>query len=227
MGSIYLAATILGLGILLLQVFFSGGDADAGDGLDIHGGLDGAGHVPALDGAGADALQVDHSADGLAHADGGHGGFLLGTVGLFLSLRMWTYGLTAFGLLGGLITWFGLAGVGVTLALAIVFGLVSGVSVSLLFRGITKPVSSTSSAADAIGVIAHVTVGMTKGSLGKIRLTLKGKRVDFLARTDADEIEVGQSVVVIGFAQDHAIVEPLRELDSVRSNTPENSPENS
>lgn len=222
MGLIYLAATILGLGILLLQVFFSGGDADAGDGLEIHGDLDGAGAPPTLDGLDSDALNVADGSDGLVHANGADTGLLLGMVGLFLSVRTWTYGLTAFGLMGGLITWFGLAGAGVTLALAIGFGLASGVSVSLLFRGLTKPVSSGLSATDAIGMRAHVTVGMTKGSLGKIRLTLKGKRVDYLARTDADKVEVGQSVVVIGFAQDHALVEPLRELDDVSPNTPDN-----
>ena len=74
-GVLYLAALIVGAGTLLLQLFGSG-DADAGQDLD-HAAAD---------------------ADADADAGGGHAHGVSGFVPIFLSLRFWTFGLLAFGL---------------------------------------------------------------------------------------------------------------------------------
>src|SRR5215213_4528186 len=85
MGVLYIAALIIGLGVLSLSFFLGGHDGD--------GSVDGDGDAAAGD---ADAhAEHDH---GDSH---GHAG--AGAIAIFLSLRFWTFGLLAFGLVGSIL----------------------------------------------------------------------------------------------------------------------------
>ena len=215
MGIIYLAALVLGLGTLTLQFVLShvgGGDADGdGDVDDLH-----------LD-AGADELDfdgdVDHAIEVADHGELAHDGAEAGTsvgdaVGVFLSMRFWTFAFMAFGMVGSLLHYLNLAGFGVGLALSIVSGLASGLAAALTFRALKGSVSSSTGEDETVGKMAKVTVPLHKGSLGKVRVQIKGKRVDLLAVTDAENVAEGDEVVVVEFRGDHAYVEPIGKTES-------------
>jgi membrane protein implicated in regulation of membrane protease activity len=184
-GIVYLAALILGLGTLTLQFILShagGADADAGGG----------------DGA-----------DGTHELDDAHGGGAYGAAGVFLSMRFWTFALMAFGMVGSLLHYFDMAGFGLSLGLSVASGVLSGLAASLVFRALRGSVSSTMGEQDTIGKMAKVTIPVKKGSLGKVRVMVKGKQVDMLAITDADSIETGDEVVVVEYRGEYACVEPI------------------
>jgi membrane protein implicated in regulation of membrane protease activity len=170
MGIVYLAALILGFGILAVQMAFAG-----------HG-------------------------DAAEHGDGGHGaehhgdkdaGSAAGAVAIFLSLRFWTFAALAFGLSGSLLHHFGLASFGLTLALASVAGLSSGLFAALAFRAAVRLGTSTrADASSAVGTVGRVLVGCSKGQVGQVRIELGGSSVDFMATTDEDELRKGELVLV-------------------------------
>src|SRR6185436_14441614 len=118
MGVIYIAALIIGLGIVSLSFFMGahgggdGGDAgDAGD-ADVDGDVD--------------AGDADVHADA-GHGDAhGHGHAEVSAIAIFLSLRFWTYGLLAFGMVGTILHFLQLAGGLVTPVAATLLGLISG-----------------------------------------------------------------------------------------------------
>ena len=202
MGIIYLAALVLGLGTLTLQFVLAhagGADADAD-----------------ADADGVDDLAADGDADHAMEA-GSHGGMAHGAmdaVGVFLSMRFWTFALMAFGMVGSLLHYLDLSGFGLSLALSIASGLVSGLAAALIFRALKGSVSSAMGQDDTVGKMAKVTVPLRKGSLGKVRVVVKGKQVDMLATTDADAIQTGDDVVVVEFRGEHAFVEPIEKSGS-------------
>ena len=211
MGIFYLAALVLGMGTLTLQFVLShigGADADGdadGDMDDLH--LEGDGADLLADGDVDHAIELDDHAD-LAHADGSHG--LVGdTVGVFLSMRFWTFALMAFGLVGSLLHYLGLASFGLALALSVVSGLMSGFTAGFTFRMLKGGVSSSTRHDDTIGKMARVTVGLRKGRLGKVRVEVRGNMVDLLAVTDSEEVAPGQQVVVVEHRGEHVYVEPI------------------
>jgi membrane protein implicated in regulation of membrane protease activity len=170
MGVLYLAALIVGLGVLGLQFVMgaSGGDAEASD--------------------------LDH-ADGDHH--GGHGHADGGIVAIFLSIRFWTFALLAFGLVGCALHFLSLASPLVTAIIATVMGLGAGSLSSLTFRFLTRTqVSSGAEATDAIGQVGRVLIPIERGKRGKIRIALRGQTVDLLASTDDDKLKDGDLVVV-------------------------------
>src|SRR5262252_1089543 len=117
MGVVYLAALIVGLGVLSLGLLGHGADAH---GADLHvGGVHGdLGHGHAS----------GHGADDAHHQSGLFG------VALFLSLRFWSFALMAFGSVGTLLTWFALAGSAATALIAVAVGLFSGGLAATVFR---------------------------------------------------------------------------------------------
>ena len=191
MGVIYLGALIVGLGTILLQLFMSGdGDADA----------DAGGHDVAVD---ADAdVDVDADAGGHeldAQGHGGHGGHDItgGFLPIFLSLRFWTFGLMAFGIVGTLLAYLGLAAPLLTALLATAMGVGSGFFASWSFRALAR--STTQSGAqsgDAVGQVGKVLVRCTRQGRGKVRIELRGQTVDYLATTEAEELAEGELVLV-------------------------------
>ena len=206
MYPIYLSALVLGLGTLVLQSVLSalGGGADAGH--DIDGdflgdvGADGAEDAAAAAAAHEGLSGTDGSGDAPVHA-------AVGAASLVISVRFWTFAIMAFGMVGTLLNLFGTSGFGTTLLISIAVGLASGFAASYTFRALRGAVSSTASQEDTVGKVAAVTVPVLNGSVGSIRLVLKGKRVDMLAITDSSDIEKGEEVVVVEFRGEHALVE--------------------
>ena len=222
MLGVYLFALVVGLGVQSLQFILPGGsdgaanaDTDVvGDvvsdvGSDIGGDVGGDVHaaVDGLDAPGGGAESgVSHGADGA----GSHHGFSAG--GILLSMRFWTFALMAFGMVGTPLHLLGRTSFVVTLAMAIGIGVASGLAAVSVFRALKKTVSSAAGVQDMVGKIAKVTLSVNKGSLGKVRLEVKGKQVDILAVTDIESIREGSDVVVVEFRDGHAYVEPIEKI---------------
>jgi membrane protein implicated in regulation of membrane protease activity len=167
-GVLYVAALIVGAGTLSLQLLLAGDSDGHGDG---------------------DVGQHD----GSVHAGHGEAGFLP----ILLSLRFWTYGLLAFGMVGTLLHYLELAGSTLTLISAIGIGLLSGFVASYSLRLLAQSdTSSGAEASDAVGQLGRVLVSCRKGERGKVRIELRGQSVDFIATTDEAELEGGTSVLV-------------------------------
>jgi membrane protein implicated in regulation of membrane protease activity len=181
-GILYLAALIIGLGTIGVQLFMAGdgnGDAD----VDAHADID------------ADAeLDLDADADAHGHGDvHADGGFLP----IFLSLRFWTFGLMAFGMVGSLLHYLRLAGGLFTPIVAVALGLASGFLASWVFRALNRAdTTSGSHSRDAVGQVGKVLVPCEKGGRGKVRIELRGQIHDFLVTTEEDQLAHGDLVLV-------------------------------
>jgi membrane protein implicated in regulation of membrane protease activity len=164
---VYLAALIIGAGTLGLQLFMG---HDAGD----------AAHFEA--GGGHDAAH-DAASSGLA--------------AVVLSLRFWTFGLLAFGLVGTLFYFLNVATPLATGLVASGMGLGSGLFASWTFRFLRRTsLSSGGEPGDAVGQVGKVLIDCQRGGVGKVRIELRGQTVDYLASTDDDALEPGESVLV-------------------------------
>ena len=191
MGVIYLGALIVGLGTILLQLFMSGdGDADA----------DAGGHDVAMDAdadVDADVGAAGHEVD--VHGHAGHGGHDLtgGFLPILLSLRFWTFGLMAFGIVGTLLSYLGLAAPLLTAALALGMGVGSGFFASWGFRALARATTqSGAQTGDVVGQVGKVLVRCARGGRGKVRVELRGQTVDYLATTEAEELAEGELVLI-------------------------------
>jgi hypothetical protein len=150
--------------------------------------------------AGSDHHGVDH---GLDHGDGSHPYEGPG----LLSVRSATYGLFAFGLVGGALHVLGLASPGLALAGGLVTGALTTFFVGLTFKRLSDPTASGEASLHEVeGGSGRVLVACTKGSRGKIRVVLKGQQVDMLATTDDEAIPVGSEVLVVEVRDDVAHV---------------------
>lgn len=198
----YVGALVLSLGILALQLFSghdgdgdvdAGGDVDAAGDFDSVGDIDGDGALDMahdVDGSDADA---DADGDAAAHADGSS---LFGVVTLVASLRFWSFGLLAFGLLGTLMTLTGAAGAPVTLASSIVLGAISGfVAAWSVRRLMVQTSTSHATSQDVVGRLGRVIVPADAGAAAKVRIEVKGERIDRIARSQK-QLRVGDTVVV-------------------------------
>ena len=180
MGILYLAALIIGLGTILVQLFM-GGDGDAE--VDAHGA---EGFSP----------DVDHD---LGADAGGHGHHELdaGFLPIFLSLRFWIFGLLAFGMVGSVLHYLHLAAPLLTAVVATVMGLGSGALASWVFRALNRQaVTSGSSDSDAVGHVGKVLIRVGKHERGKVRIQLKGQTLDLLATTEDADITEGELVLI-------------------------------
>jgi membrane protein implicated in regulation of membrane protease activity len=152
-------------------------------------------------GADSDA-DADAGAD--ADGDGHHGGVKLP----ILSLRFWTFALTAFGLTGALLTLVG-AGAVLTPALAGAMGLGGGAAAQRLLGRLARETVGQLRGADShIGREGRLLLPVAKGQRGKLRLEIGGVTSDFLAETDADQtLPAGSAVIVVGLRGNVALVE--------------------
>lgn len=180
MGLAYLFSLVVGLGVLLVQLFVAHhADAD-GDGVD-----DG----PAID----HGLMGAHD-HGLAKPGQAND---FGLLSLFFSLRFWVFGLFAFGLSGSLLNGFGLARPAVIFLLALAVGLLAGGFAVTILRTLAKTAAPPAPhARAAIGKLGRVIVACGRGRTGQVRITLDGRSVDLLATTDEDAIARGAAVIV-------------------------------
>ena len=209
MGSLYLAALILGLGTIVAQLVMSGdGDADAdGGGHDFGADADGGGHDldADADADGFDGHDVDVHADADGH--GGHGGGAGGFLPIILSFRFWTFGLMAFGMVGSILHFGGLGSNTVVALAAIAMGLGSGGLASFTFRALARAqTQSGAQSGDAVGQVGRVLIAPKPQQRGKIRIELSGETVDYLASTDEDALGVGDPVLVVEMRDDTAHV---------------------
>ena len=114
-----------------------------------------------------------------------------------MSMRSISYGVFAFGFVGGALHLLGLARPGIALLLGLVAGAAATLVVGMTFRELGDPsVSGEAGFHEARGATARVLVACARGRSGKVRLSLKGQTVDLLATTDEDEIPAGTEVVV-------------------------------
>ena len=174
MGPVYLAALVIGLGVLLVQLAFGGrgGNHDFG-----HAG----GHLP---GSGHDLARGDHVGDD-------------GPLALVLSFRFWIFALLGFGLSGSLIHYLQLAGPAVAAIVAGAAGIGSGAFAALVVRAVTRGAASSSvNLSEAVGREARVLVACAKGRNGQVRIALRGQSVDLLASTDEESIARGEPVLI-------------------------------
>lgn len=188
--ALYLAALIFGLGMFAIQALSSS---------DAHH----AEH-PALPGQAdnyADAHGELHAGGALVHdAHAGHEPSLhddAGWASLLLSIRFYMFAAIAFGAVGAPVTAFGSIASGLTFGVALATALVVGTAASLAFRALGRDtLTSSTSEAELMGQVGRVLVACEKGKKGKVRLTVRGQIIDFVATTDEPRLAPGAGVIV-------------------------------
>jgi membrane protein implicated in regulation of membrane protease activity len=121
-----------------------------------------------------------------------------GALAIFLSLRFWTFGLLAFGMLGALLHFLKLASGSVTVALASAVGLSAGLLVTKVFQLLQgQNVDSSVHVSDAVGHLGKVLVPCGRLQPGKVRVEVRGTVLDLIATTDDEQIENGAAVLVV------------------------------
>jgi membrane protein implicated in regulation of membrane protease activity len=126
----------------------------------------------------------------------------------FFSLRFYTYFFAAFGVTGLLLTYFSDAGTIMAAWVAGIVGLLSGLSVSIVMR-LLRLSEATGSASDkdVLGKEAEVLVPIRGLTPGRIRCTVRGDIIDFLAVSEQDRaLEPGEKVVVVSMDNGRANV---------------------
>ncbi len=115
---------------------------------------------------------------------------------LLTSMRFWSFGLLAFGLVGTLLTWFALAGAGPVAAIAAVSGVGAGAfAATVVRRMMRKSATSHVTSADVVGRIGRVLVAPSALGRGKVRIEIKGNVVDYVARA-RETLSAGDVVLV-------------------------------
>lgn len=190
MGPVYLAALVIGLGVLLVQIAFGGRGGDHALG---HAGSHAPGH---------DLAKSGHAGDD-------------GPLAVVLSFRFWIFALLGFGLSGSLLHYLDLAGTAVAAIVAGAAGIGSGTFAALVVRSVTRGAASTSvNLSEAVGREARVLVACAKGRNGQVRIALRGQSVDLLASTDEESIARGEPVLIEEVRDGVALVSRRpRELD--------------
>lgn len=134
----------------------------------------------------------------------------------FFSLRFYTYFFSAFGTAGLLLHYYSTTpdAVGVWLAAAV--GLVSGLGVWIVLKLLRRSEGSSSATErDVLGKEGQVLVAINGSSPGRIRCSVRGDIIDFLAVSDwADTIPAGTSIVVVAMEHGRAQVMPREAIFS-------------
>lgn len=147
-----------------------------------------------VDAHAGDALAHDHGVGHDLHA--GHGADA-GWASIFTSLRFYMFAAIAFGAVGAPATAFGSIASALTLGVALATALVVGLGASLAFRALGRDtLSSSVSESELTGQIGRVLVACERGRIGKVRLTMRGQIVDFMATTDEPRLAPGAGVIV-------------------------------
>lgn len=176
MGLVYLAALVVGLGILLVQVLSGGNDGG-------HSLGHGVGH------AGGAAHSHDLTKAGHPGEDG--------PLAVVLSFRFWIFALLGFGFSGSLLHFLALAGAGTAAIVASGAGIASGAFAALAVRAVARSsAQSSTNLSEAVGREARVLVACARGRHGQVRIALRGQSVDLLASTDEESIARGEAVLI-------------------------------
>ena len=132
---------------------------------------------------------------------------------LLTSLRFWSFGLLAFGLVGTSVTLLGLAGVVATAILAGVVGLASGSFAAIVVRRMMQRSASSNVTSDEIvGKMGRVLVVPGENGRGKVRVEIKGSLVDYAARAGEPLTEGDLVVIEECDGQEVAVSRAPREL---------------
>lgn len=126
----------------------------------------------------------------------------------FFSLRFYTYFFAAFGTTGLLLHYFTDVGTVAGAWIAGIVGMVAGLSIAIMIR-LLRVTETTTSAKDkdVLGKEGTVLVAIRGSNPGRIRCTVKGDIIDFLAISDQpDAIEPGEMVVVVAMENGRAQV---------------------
>ncbi len=175
MGIVYVSALVFGAGVLLGQTLMAGHDDGEVDCQHGHG-----------------ELLADVEAE--AEPSGSHGD----AFSWLLTLRFWVYGALAFGLSGTLLHYLKLAGPVVTPLVAVAMGLFAGALASWVLGVLLRQsVSSGGTIADLVGRSGRVLIGVKPGSIGKVRVFVKGQAVDLLATTDDEGLDQGEEAFIV------------------------------
>ncbi len=232
--TLYLFSMVAG-GVVLLASIVLGGheDTDADVHAELHTGDGFDADIDADADLDLDHGDIDADADIDADIDAAHGGSLAHAhgdadadalihverrqiarrrshpiLGLLTSLRFWTFFTTFFGLTGAVLEGLGLAAAIPALVLALAMGSLSGATAALVLRRLAADsIGVAASSRDYVGLSGRVLVPIRKGSLGKIRLQLKGTTVDMLATCDDDEaLNPGEFAMIIEMRETTAVV---------------------
>jgi membrane protein implicated in regulation of membrane protease activity len=179
MLTLYIASAIVA-GVLILVSLFGGGDHEFGHDL------------------GGDA-HIDHG-------DSDHGG--VGDWIPFFSLRFYTYFFAGLGATGLLLTFLTTTPASLILTLSLIVGAVSGTSVWLMIKLLRKTENtSTATEKDLMGKEATVMVGINGRNPGRIRCTVRGDIIEYLAiAEDGTKLNPGDTVVVLSMENGRAEV---------------------
>lgn len=147
-------------------------------------------------GLGALAVQLfgghDAGHDGGGHDAGAHDGPLL----FLASVRFWAFALLVFGLVGTLLRAFGFAGRLEATLIAGVAGFIAGfVAATIVKRLQGQGTSSVATSREVVGLVGRVIVPPSNETRGKVRVSVRGSMVDYIARS-AEELEPDEAIVV-------------------------------
>lgn len=187
---LYLFSFALG-GVLLLASIFLGDK-------------DGGGHDSP-----SDSDADSGPSQGIDHGVADSHGSVAGLFTAFLSLRFWMFFLAFFGLTGLVLDGLDLLESSlIALVISLAMGLITGQVTVAVFRSLSASETSTAAGpGDYIGKSGRVLVGFGPGTLGKLRLTLKGTTVDVLATSDDDRpFSSGDEAMVIQMNETTAMV---------------------
>jgi membrane protein implicated in regulation of membrane protease activity len=177
--TLYLAALIFGLGMFAVQAL-SSSDAQHGEHPALPGDAD----------AHAGETWLAHHTHAALEADAGW-------ASIFVSLRFYMFAAIAFGAVGAPVTAFGSIAAALTLGVALLTALVVATAASLAFRAIGRDtLSSSASEHELMGQVGRVLVACEQGRKGKVRLSVRGQIVDFVATTDEPRLAPGAGVIV-------------------------------
>jgi len=200
----YLAALIFGLGLFAVQLFGSagagphdaalpGGDGGAGFG-HLGGGHLASGHLGGEQ-ASEGFLDPGHAIERAPVATEGPHDVSWATI--FLSLRFYMFAAIGLGAVGAPVTALDLSTPGLTFGVALSTAFGVGVLASLAFRLLGRDtLSSGATGEELVGHVGRVLVACEKGRKGKVRLTVRGQTIDFVATTDEPRLEPGAGVIV-------------------------------
>lgn len=146
----------------------------------------------------------DHEGDSDSGDHDGDAGFWLP----FFSLRFYTYFFAGFGTTGLLLKYLTKANPITAAIISGAVGVGSGLGVAILMRILRVTETTTSSKdKDVLGKEGTVLVAIRGSNPGRIRCTVKGDIIDFLATTEQpDSIEPGEKVVVVAMENGRAQV---------------------
>jgi membrane protein implicated in regulation of membrane protease activity len=126
----------------------------------------------------------------------------------FFSLRFYTYFFGAFGATGLLLSFLTKTDPNVVGWLAIGTGLVTGLGIAFMIRMLrVTEASGGARESDVLGKEGTVLVAIRGSAPGRIRCSVRGDLIDFIATTEEDRpIEAGESVVVVAMENGRAQV---------------------